>query len=489
MESANSITFDDVTIQKLFGYEDAESEPIERLKEYYFKTDTFKRVIADLPLRILVGHKGTGKSALFKIAISEEKEKGNLPIMIKPDDIAELGNSDENFLLKIRQWKYGLTKIIGTKVFNEVGLRDETYISKLNQFGIKLITFLTDSITYLKENVDLGPSQENTISNFLEKRKIIVFLDDLDRGWQGKKNDIIRISALLNAIRDMANDNPGLLFKVSLRSDVYYLVRTSDESTDKIEGSVVWFKWTNHEILVMLIKRIMTFFGDLPDEQQLMNSPQRYICFHLDSVFEKRFQGKGKWDNAPIYRVLMSLIRKRPRDLVKLCTLAAQRAYTNNSNLIRTNHLLSIFEEYSQGRIQDTINEYKSELPQIEKLLLGMKPSKKQKGSANAYVYTSVELQQKINNIREQNNFVFTNNSPTTAKELAQFLYKINFLTARKIMEDDEIQRKYFEENRYLSNAFVDFGYDWEVHPAFRWALQPDSIDNIFYSLGLSNDE
>lgn len=143
----------------------------------------------------------------------------------------------------------------------------------------------------------------------------------------------------------------------------------------------------------------------------------------------------------------------------------------------------------SQGRIQDTINEYKSELPQIEKLLLGMKPSKKQKGSANAYVYTSVELQQKINNIREQNNFVFTNNSPTTAKELAQFLYKINFLTARKIMEDDEIQRKYFEENRYLSNAFVDFGYDWEVHPAFRWALQPDSIDNIFYSLGLSNDE
>ena len=59
---------------KAFGFEDAESESIERLKEYYFKKDTFDRVTAELPLRILVGHKGTGKSALFKVAISEEKE-------------------------------------------------------------------------------------------------------------------------------------------------------------------------------------------------------------------------------------------------------------------------------------------------------------------------------------------------------------------------------------------------------------------------------
>lgn len=77
-----AMVFDDETIQKLFGFEDAESESIERLKEYYFKKDTFDRVTAELPLRILVGHKGTGKSALFKVAISEEKEAGNLPSLM-----------------------------------------------------------------------------------------------------------------------------------------------------------------------------------------------------------------------------------------------------------------------------------------------------------------------------------------------------------------------------------------------------------------------
>lgn len=116
MNTREKIVFTDQTIQSLFGFEDAESEPIERLREYYFKKDTFSRVVSDLPIRILVGHKGTGKSALFKVAIAEEKENGNLPILIRPDDIAELGKSDENFLLRIRQWKFGLTKIIGATI-------------------------------------------------------------------------------------------------------------------------------------------------------------------------------------------------------------------------------------------------------------------------------------------------------------------------------------------------------------------------------------
>ena len=90
----------------------------------------------------------------------------------------------------------------------------------------------------------------------------------------------------------MANDNEGLCFKLSLRSDVYYLVRTSDESTDKIEGAVVWYKWTNHEILVLLIKRILTFFGKTPNENILMKTPQPHLGEYLDDVFEKREMGK-----------------------------------------------------------------------------------------------------------------------------------------------------------------------------------------------------
>ncbi len=209
-----TLKFDDKTIQALFGFEDAESEPIDRLKEYYFKKDTFDRVTTELPVRILVGHKGTGKSALFKVAISEEKENGNLPILIKPDDIAELGKDDENFLLRIKQWKYGLTKIIGEKVFAEFGITDDTIRAKLSQFGLKLSKYIIDTVSVLKDNVDLQESQRAIITSFLKKKKIVVYIDDLDRGWEGKRDDIIRISALLNSVRDLANENEGLLFKI-----------------------------------------------------------------------------------------------------------------------------------------------------------------------------------------------------------------------------------------------------------------------------------
>jgi hypothetical protein len=488
MKSKTKIEFTDENIQSIFGYEDAESEPIERLREYYFKNETYNRVASELPIRILVGHKGIGKSALFRISIAEDKEKGNLPILIKPDDIADLGKDDENFLLKIRQWKYGLNKIIGAKIFNEFGITDEKTLSKLTNFGLKLVSFVADSINGLKDKINLLPAQQKLVDNFLKSKRIVVYIDDLDRGWEGKKDDIIRLSALLNSIRDLANESPGLSFKISLRSDVYFLVRTSDESTDKIEGSVVWYSWTNHEILVMLIKRILTFFKENYDENNLINTQQHHLAHHLESIIEPRFQGAGKWKNKATYKVLMSLIRKRPRDLVKLSTLAAREAHKNKSNIILTQHLKNIFEEYSQGRIQDTINEYRTELPQIEKLIFGMKPSKKEKVVSDSFVFNTSQLHLKLNNILQQNRFTFSNGKTCSAKDLAHFLYKINFLTARKVLENGEIDRKYFEENRYLSTSTADFGYEWEIHPAYRWALQPDTLDNIFNKLILSTD-
>lgn len=481
-------SFDDETIQQLFGFEDAESENPERLKEYFLKKDTFNRVVTDLPLRILVGHKGTGKSALFRVAMSEECDKGNLAILIKPDDIAEIALGENNFLIRVREWKDGLTKIIGEKVFAEFGVCDESTLGKLTNKGLKLINYLQDRISLVSEHVDISKSQQQAINNFLKNKKIVVYLDDLDRGWEGKKEDIVRISALLNAIRDISSENNGLLFKVALRSDVYYLVRTSDESTDKIEGSVVWCTWTNHEILVLLIKRILTYFKIDINYDSLVRTEQYYLRQYLDYIFEPKFEGKGKWSNTHTYKVLMSMIRRRPRDLVKLCSLAAQKAKISNSNIIKTEHLQSVFEEYSQGRIQDTINEYKSELPNIEKLLFGMKPSRKQRDIGKGFTYTTQELKNKLSNILSNSQYTFKSKQVATAITLAQFLYKINFITARKELDSGEIQRKYFEENRYLSSELVDFGYDWEVHPAFRWALQPDDIQTIFQRISIYED-
>jgi hypothetical protein len=321
------------------------------------------------------------------------------------------------------------------------------------------------------------------ITKFLRKSSITVYIDDLDRGWRGRPEDIQSLSALVNALRDLSSENVGLQFKLSLRSDVYFILRTSDESTDKLEGSVVWFTWTNHEILALLAKRVETFFGRDVDEERLLAMSQPDLAKFLIPVVTATFRGVGKWQEVPTYKVLVSLIRKRPRDLVKLCSLAAKHASEHNREIIISEDLRSVFEEYSLGRIQDTINEFRSELPEIERLILNMKPNRLERSAAAGYVYSTGQLLEKINSIAAQGQFTLAGRQNASAKELAQFLYKINFLTARKRTPRGGLDRKYFEENRYLSNTFTDFGYEWEVHPAYRWALQPEDIDSIFDQL------
>lgn len=472
--------FDEITIQKLFGNEAAEDENAERLKEYYFKNETFKKVAVDLPLRILVGHKGIGKSALFNVAMSEDKECGKLPIKIKPTDVSQIGKDLSDFSDIIRNWREGLFKIISKKAFSYFEIKSNIDRS-FNDFEDNFVDLLIEDLYEAKINGFVPEKNLISLEAFLSNPSINIYIDDLDRGWEGTKADITKISALLNAVRDIINDdNKRLHFKISLRSDVYFLYRTSDESTDKTQSSVIWYKWSYHEILALLVKRVRTYFKKPVDEAFLKSSHQAHLAKDLDSIIEPIFSGQGKWESHDTYRVLLSVIRKRPRDLVKLLTLAARNAENRKSPIIATQDLKAIFDEYSLDRIQDTINEYKSELPAIERLLFGMKPDRITVKTSDSFYYTTPGLLLKINRIRERGEFKFSNGKPADAKQLAAFLYKINFITATKVKEDGYIERKDFEENRYLVPKFEDFGYDWEVHMAFRWGLQPTDQDKIY---------
>lgn len=486
MNYNRKIEFTNETIRKLFGSYDGEGENIERLKEYYFKTDTYAEVISELPLRILVGQKGIGKSALFRIAMAEQKEQGKFPILIKPDDIAEIGEKHDSLILSIKKWKFGLTEVIAKKVLNEFGLVDETINSRIIKVGGKIEPLLIETYKILQKKEDKSESDNDRFMKFIKEKKIIIYLDDIDRGWQDRNEGLIMISALINSLRDISNENENILFKLALRLDVYNAVREKDESSDKYEGSVVWHSYKLNEIYVMLVKRILTFWGENISEEILLKRSQKFNSEHLHSIFAPYFYGKGKWEQVPIYQVLLSLIRNRPRDIVKLCTMAAQAAQKSNSNLINSSHINEVLVEYSRSIIRDTIVEYRSELPQIENLIYGMKPNRKEKSTADCFVFTTAELHAKLWNIMQSNSFKFSSTRTCDVHELKRFLYKINFITARKTREDGVIIRKEYERDSLISTPKLDFGYDWEVHLAYRWDLQSENINDIFKNLSNS---
>lgn len=482
-----SITFSEDQISGLFGELAAEDEDIHQFKESFFKSNTYTRIHNDRPLRILVAHKGVGKSALLRMSCEENKDQKALVLWIRPNDIDDLCKveENENSLSLIEKWKAGLNKRIAELVMREFQASfDNEYINSIINKGMKMIDVITSIVKDIGEKIDIDNSKKVVVDKYLKNHKIVIYIDDLDRAWEGTAGNIRRIAALLNAVRDLTNESTCLHFRISLRSDVYFLVRTADESTDKIEGNVIWLTWTEHELLVFLAKRVQNYLGNKLSTTTLMKQPQFEIVKNLYPIMESNFMGDGKWNNKPIHYIILSLTRRRPRDLVNLCTQAAREASDQGHKKIDTDDWESVFERYSQNRLQDTINEHRYELPEIERLLLGMRPSHNQKKLSGSYKFTEEQLLRKISGITQNHTFVFANGRPASQKELLTFMYKINFLVGRKDASDGYIDRKYFEDNKYLSTEYTEFGYDWEVHPAFRWALHPEARD-VFTDIDL----
>lgn len=335
--------FNEENIRKIFGHEAAEDDDPENLSGFYVKSSAYETLKSNLPLYVVVGHKGTGKSALLRILEREERQQHNLPIAIRPDDIFEQTEKDINKMIYV--WQDRLAKIIFDKLIEtiydiNISSKDGTFREWLGKFSKLTFAILGKKYADIKKNgIDL--THKDFLKLFkdaiFKERRITIFIDDLDRGWKNEEHEIRNISAMLNAVRTITRDVPNVKFRVALRSSVYFAVRTSDESTDKIETSVVWLKWDNHAILAMLAKRVLLFEkGISVDEKILMQKPQSELGRYFDNVFEKYFQGVGHWSNAPIYRVLLSLIRQRPRDLIKLCSLAAHEAYSREHEVIKT---------------------------------------------------------------------------------------------------------------------------------------------------------
>jgi len=478
--------FTDENIAKLFGAEAAEDESNERFREYFFYNQTYENLISDLPLRILVGHKGVGKSALLKRARLNDADRKTLAIWVTPGDVSVVSTQQNvtDFTKLVEYWKQGILAITAKHVLGEVAdslLNSE----RMGLFANRISTFIPALTSLMaKKSGDISNDVHRAVvDNFVKTGVINIYIDDIDRGWSATQADIKNISALLNAMRDISNNDRRIRFRIGLRSDVYFLVRTSDESTDKIEANVIWLTWSNHDVLCIMAKRIETFFGVERDQRDILKLSQGDITKDIFSkIISPTYAGSGHWANRPIHNVLLSLTRQRPRDLVKLMHGAAKKAGKNS--FISSTDLGDSFEGYSNERLQDIINEFRSELPDIERLLLEMKPTKRERTAAESYLFSTDKLSKKLAEIMRHVPLKFTNGRPVTGRALIQFLYKIDFITARKRLEDGTIERRYFDRSRFLASEFADFGFDWEIHPAYRWALQPQDIQDVIDSLG-----
>jgi hypothetical protein len=139
-------TFSDQNIAKLFGAEAAEDEPEDRFRQYFFFNQTYENLISDLPLRILVGHKGVGKSALLKRAKLHDDDSSLLSVWLTPGDISAVATRDsgDDFTKLVEYWKQGIFAIIAKHVLGDAA-NDLLNQPKMSGFALRSSQFTHSS--------------------------------------------------------------------------------------------------------------------------------------------------------------------------------------------------------------------------------------------------------------------------------------------------------------------------------------------------------
>lgn len=465
---------------KLFGHEDAGKEDDSRLTSYYYKTLQYEDVMSDIKLQIITGEKGTGKSALLKMAYIETSNTDIVPIWIRLDDLSELYSDilDSNNLYQLKTlWKRSISKLVIMNLASHMSFAMGEDYKKALQWaydtGYTTRDFISRSAKILKpmyeQYISLDTEadscgEHHALQRMINNKKIRLFLDDFDLDWQGKASDVLKIKSLLLSLSDMTSDMNGLSVRIALRTDVYEMIR-NEEFSDKFESCLIKCKWNNQEIMKTLAKRICAYF-DKPFDEINTTDPktlQYNIVKYLNFIFVPCFDESTRvWANAPTHRVIYSLIRRKPRDMVKLCHSIAEEAYRKQLTVIDSSCFLAILETYSQERLKDLVNEYVNQLPKLQDLLIRMAPTQKefQNKAGKRYVYSTDELYVKIQNIQQNMNISIYQAKceklcPANFHQIAHFLYKIGFITGRKRNESGKIERAYYDELPFLLNANV----------------------------------
>ena len=458
-----------------FGNEAADDVDDNELKSYFVTQDNFDNFLNETKrLHIIKAKKGMGKSALIKwigIALSEQN-KNDLVIKIRGSDL-----SRENFKLKnplnepndyIQDWIIRLCAVVNRELAKKIGFayRDDdiALIESAEVQGFKERNLISCLLHRFKSILGkYQPTPANGVNDHeilkrfesLENSRIWILIDDLDATFQNKNSEKVNLGSFFSACRYMIQDIKGVNFRVTLRSDVWPMIRRHDEAMDKIEQYLSEIEWTENDFKQILCRRIKFEF------------PNEFKGFDDEELLSKIFKPTVFWNEKDVdtYKVLYILSYNRPRWGIQLCKLAQKNALANNMSLIEKRDIDARWGEYGLKRISDLIVEHKHQCNQVEDLVNSFRGLERRFPQHELLEIIRTKI---INSLNVQ----IDGKKCTKTDEIADFLYRIGFIVASS--EDGYGYHHYsYSDLPDLFSGKNNNGFNliWEIHPCYREAL------------------
>ena len=212
------------------------------LEKYFVKSDDYKRVRAGVNT-IVLGNRGSGKSAIFQILARAARSDGNHVIELSPDDysyemlqgtmVSESSGSWRKQGAYAAAWKYVIYVLVMKEVTKKGQRLKRGAASKIYRYlqdnhpspEVGAISML---VSYLKsiESIKLGPLGEvgvsrmprakareleslynleeikdllDALKEILARERVFIFIDELDRGWDSSEDAQAFVAGLFQA--------------------------------------------------------------------------------------------------------------------------------------------------------------------------------------------------------------------------------------------------------------------------------------------------
>lgn len=394
------------TLQKLdFGSSAAENE-MRTLQEYYLKTDAFRKAMRG-EIQLIVGRKGSGKSAIFLQIRDKERGRGkNIVLDLKPEGY-KLIKFKELILNYLQEgtfhhtitafWEYILLLEICHKALEmdrlrhmndadlfepyrilETAYKKENYLTEgdfsermsrlMDNLAIaykrkygeqESVRLSSAEITNLLYQSDIHSLKNNLVTYAKQKGKVWLLIDNIDKGWPSsglQEEDFVIMRTLIDAMRNIqrqfSKEKIEMYPIVFLRNDVYELLveRTSDRQKESKEI----LDWVDMDLLREVIK--LRIVASLAIEPTNFEEAWRKICI-----------SHYKGEETSQYLIDRSLMR--PRFLINLISQCKGFAVNLNHARIEAEDIEKGFKSYSTDLLTDITYEIRDVFPEAENVL------------------------------------------------------------------------------------------------------------------------
>ena len=352
----------------------------------FIETPDYKTLISATDRAIVVGRRGSGKSALaYGLAKHWRQVPKTRVVQLAPQEDQMIGlrpiirtfGTDFNLLRAACRimWRYALMlELAGSasEIYKFTGTKAETVLAphiarwkRVSGFSGRLRgvlnSVLMDSVApeeqigHLSSLLEVDQVKEALIQVLPEmKTDFVVLIDKLDEGYHSDDVGTALADGLILATINVADWLPNTKVTLFARDNVARAVARSDPDYSRnIEGQILRLHWDEPLLIGVVCARLRMAFSlsDIESNLKVWNRCAGHNLRGMDG-----------------FRQCLRLTLYRPRDVLALLNQAFYRAAGQGRARIMLEDLESTAQEISETRLDDLHKEYKAILPGLSVL-------------------------------------------------------------------------------------------------------------------------